>query len=151
MYGTRLNHFAAFARDDWRAWDFLWGRIHGAMRLAALLQLDSQQVDELVEQIVRAEGHDPAWVRGQIPSVTGLTKDVVWDELRSNKIARRAIDALFALLGSQLQTNPAVPKEALWIAALAGRRSPKQLNLIQRCARIAVTPGRWIAQRKLKL
>ena len=80
-----------------------------------------------------------------------LTKNAVLDELRSDNTARRAVDALFAMLGSRLRTDPAVPKEALWISALAARRPPSRLSLIQRCARIAVTPGRWVAQRKLKL
>ena len=56
LYGTRLNHFAAFADPDWRDWDWMWGRMNALARLARLLGLNDDEVNDLTKAILAAEG-----------------------------------------------------------------------------------------------
>ena len=68
LYGTRLNHFAAFADPDWRAWDWMWGRMNALAHLASLLNLTEDEVNDLTKAILAAEGR-------QLPAVQAGHRD----------------------------------------------------------------------------
>ena len=111
LYGTRLNHFAAFADPDWRAWDWMWGRMNALAHLAGLLGLTPDEVNDLTNAILAAEGHQLPAVQAGIGTVMNLTGAQVWEHLRSAGRFPPALDALFDFIRSQAPTNPHLRKE----------------------------------------
>jgi hypothetical protein len=54
LYGLRMHHFAAFGLDEWRAWDWLCGRLDAQVHLARALAGSSPQAPpERAEQVER--------------------------------------------------------------------------------------------------
>lgn len=37
LFGTRLGHFGAFGHEEFREWDWMWGRLDGSLALAAAM------------------------------------------------------------------------------------------------------------------
>ena len=56
LYGTRLGHFGAFGREEWRDWDWGWGRLDAAAQLARAMGMDPERVRDLQQGIWAAEG-----------------------------------------------------------------------------------------------
>ena len=110
LYGTRLNHFAAFADPGWRAWDWMWGRMNALAYLTSLLGLTEEEVNDLTNAILAAEGRQLSAVQAGISTVMNLTSAKMQDDLRSAGRIPPALDALFAFIRSQAPTNPKLPK-----------------------------------------
>ena len=83
LYGTRLNHFAAFADPDWRAWDWTWGRMNALAHLASLLGLTDDEVNDLTNAILAVEGRELPAVQAGISTAMNLTDAQMRDQLRS--------------------------------------------------------------------
>jgi patatin-related protein len=111
LYGTRLNHFAAFADPDWRAWDWTWGRMNALAHLATLLNLTEDEVNDLTNAILAVEGRQLSAVQAGIRTVMNLTGTQMMDYLRSAGRFPPALDALFDFIRSQAPTNPQLRKE----------------------------------------
>jgi patatin-related protein len=111
LYGTRLNHFAAFADPDWRAWDWTWGRMNALAHLATLLGLTEEEVSELTNAILAVEGRQLSAVQAGISTVMNLTGTHMLDYLRSAGRFPPALDALFDFIRSQAPTNPQLREE----------------------------------------
>ena len=111
LYGTRLNHFAAFADPDWRAWDWMWGRMNALAHLASLLGLTEAEVNDLTNAILVVEGRQLSAVQAGISTVMNLTGTQMRDYLRSAGRFPPALDALFGFIRSQAPTNPQLRKE----------------------------------------
>lgn len=111
LYGTRLNHFAAFADPDWRAWDWMWGRMDALAHLAVLLGLTEDEVNDLTNAILAAEDRQLSAVQAGIGTVINLTGTQLRDYLRSAGRFPPALDALFDFIRSQAATNPQLRKE----------------------------------------
>ena len=56
LFGTQVNHFGAFGAVDWRRWDWLLGRLHGAAHLARMLGAGEAWIRETQLAILQAEG-----------------------------------------------------------------------------------------------
>jgi patatin-related protein len=106
LYGTRLNHFAAFADPDWRAWDWMWGRMNALAHLASLLGLTDDEVNDLTNAILAVEGRQLPAVQAGISTAMNLTDAQMRDQLRSAGRFPPALDALFDFIRSQAPTNP---------------------------------------------
>jgi predicted acylesterase/phospholipase RssA len=106
LYGTRLNHFAAFADPDWRAWDWMWGRMNALAHLATLLKLTDQEVSDLTNAILAAEGLPLPAAQAGISKAMNLTSKDMLDHLRSAGRFPPALDALFDFIRSQALTSP---------------------------------------------
>jgi len=111
LYGTRLNHFAAFADPDWRAWDWMWGRLNALAHLANMLSLTDDEVNDLTNAILAVEGRPLSAVQASIRTVMNLTGTQMQDYLRSAARFPPALDALFDFIRSQAPTNPQLRKE----------------------------------------
>ena len=111
LYGTRLNHFAAFADPQWRAWDWMWGRMNALAHLASLLGLDDDEVNDLTNAILAAEGRQLSAVQGGISEVINLTDTKIRDYLRSADRFPPALDALFDFIRSAAPTSPKLQKQ----------------------------------------
>jgi len=55
LFGTQVGHFGAFGAADWRRWDWLMGRLHGAAHLGRLLGADDEWVRETQLAILESE------------------------------------------------------------------------------------------------
>jgi Protein of unknown function (DUF3376)/Patatin-like phospholipase len=55
LFGTQVGHFGAFGATDWRRWDWLMGRLHGAAHLGRLLGADDEWVRETQLAILESE------------------------------------------------------------------------------------------------
>jgi patatin-related protein len=111
LYGTRLNHFAAFADPDWRAWDWMWGRMNALAHLASLLGLTEDEVNALTNAILAVEGRQLPAVQAGIKTVMNLTSTQMMDYLRSAGRFPPALDALFDFIRSNALTNPQLRQE----------------------------------------
>jgi predicted acylesterase/phospholipase RssA len=111
LYGTRLNHFAAFADPDWRAWDWTWGRMNALAHLASLLGLTEDEVNDLTNAILAAEGRQLSAVQARIGTVMNLTGTQMRDYLRSSGRFPPVLDALLDFIRSQAPTNPQLRRE----------------------------------------
>ncbi len=119
LYGTRLHHFAAFAKPDWRRWDWLWGRLNALQHLAQIMELSPADVDELTAAIVVDEGRDLDWVLDQIAVVMGMTPAALNDAMKDDGDLVAGMDALLALARSDPATHPQLPRPLVWIGQLA--------------------------------
>jgi predicted acylesterase/phospholipase RssA len=153
LYGTRLHHFAAFVRPAWRKWDYMWGRLHAAIHLGELLELRPGQVEEIITAIIAAEGTTVDAVTAEIGKVLSLGSGELNTVLRSDDIARPAVDAVLALLNSDRRTSPPVPDAVAsggkWISALTARH-PGSVGAGRRTVRILVSPLRRFLWSKLR-
>lgn len=149
LYGTRLGHFAAFGAPAWRAWDWMWGRLHAATKLAGLLNLSSEEADEIMELIVTAEGHSVQGVSLAIPEVMQATNANVLHVLQQHGQVHLVAGAVFTLLGSDLSTSPPVPAVTRWLAAAGAERAPEDLSVGQHALRAATLPARTWGWRKV--
>jgi patatin-related protein len=111
LYGTRLNHFAAFGDPAWRDWDWMWGRMNALARLATLLGLNDDEVDGLTKAILAAEGRELPAVQNGIATAMNFTGKEIRDHLRSANRFPPALDALFDLLRSDAPTSPRLRTE----------------------------------------
>jgi hypothetical protein len=111
LYGTRLNHFAAFADPDWRAWDWMWGRMNALADLASLLGLTEDEVNDLTNAILAVEGRQLPAVQVGISTVMSLTGTKMLNDLRSADRFPPALDALFDFIRSQAPTSPQLREE----------------------------------------
>jgi patatin-related protein len=111
LYGTRLNHFAAFADPEWRDWDWMWGRMNALAHLARLLNLNDDDINDLTKAILAAENRELAAVQDGIGTAMNLTGTEMRDHLRSANRFPPALDALFDFLRSQAPTSPPLRKE----------------------------------------
>lgn len=149
LYGTRLGHFAAFGRPEWRAWDWLWGRISAVVHLGRLLDLTPAEVDELVLAVVAAEGTSLEDLRSGIARVIGARQEDLLATMRADGILPSALDSVFALLNSTRETAPPLPHPVATAgrtaSLLAARTHPPGGTLRQRIARGATAPirRRW--------
>jgi hypothetical protein len=118
----------------------MWGRLHAAVHLGQLLELEPAQVEEMITAIIAAEGFTVDAVRTGIDTVLGLDRARLLADLRSDDILRPAVDALLALLNSDRKTRPRVPDGVAtagkWISALMARK-PGAIGLGRRMARSA--------------
>ena len=119
LYGTRLNHFAAFGDPAWRSWDWLWGRMNALAQLAHLLGLAASDVDELTTAILAAEGSDLARVRDGIGKVVGVNTEDLLKDLRAASRFPAVFDALFDFLRSQAPTSPPLPSAVIALGRVA--------------------------------
>lgn len=149
LYGTRLGHFAAFGRPEWRAWDWLWGRISAVVHLGRLLDLSPAKVDELVLAVVAAEGTSPDEVRSGIARVFEAKQDDLLATMRADGILPSALDSVFALFNSRRETAPPLPRPVAiagrTASLLAARTHPRGGTMRQRIVRGATAPirRRW--------
>jgi patatin-related protein len=151
LYGTRLNHFAAFADPDWRDWDWMWGRMNALAHLASLLDLDDADVDELTKAILAAENRQLGAVQADIGTVMNLTGEQVWADLRSANRFPAALDALFDFLRSQAPTIPRLNQDLQAVGQFASdllARSGHQGRISHRVLRVvALIPRRMLWKR----
>ena len=65
LYGTQVSHFGAFGAVDWRRWDWMLGRLHGAAHLGRLLGAGPDWIKDTQLAILAAEGSSlPQFVTG---------------------------------------------------------------------------------------
>jgi predicted acylesterase/phospholipase RssA len=152
LYGTRLSHFAAFGRKEWRAWDWMWGRLHAAMHLGRLLELSPDEIDEIVKEIAVAEDTSIDEVNHRIAEVVKASSEELIATIEADGLLPAAADAVLALLGSTVVTSPPVPGPVRgiggWAYALSARR-PTGLSIGKKALRGLLAIPRWYMWRRL--
>lgn len=61
LYGSRASHFAAFGRSEWRAHDWLWGRLDAIAHLGAALGQTREWIEATQEAVLAGDGADPTF------------------------------------------------------------------------------------------
>jgi predicted acylesterase/phospholipase RssA len=150
LYGSRLGHFAAFGRPGWREWDWMWGRLNAAVHLGALLDLSAEEINEIADLILAAEGWTRKALIDEIPFVVAATTDNLMKAMNEDGLLLPATDAMFGLLGSQVATDPKAPGLARWVAVLCAREHPPGLSLAERAVRDLAKPARAMMWRLLE-
>ncbi len=155
LYGTRLAHFAAFGKKEWRRWDWLWGRIHAAVNIGRLLDLPMDQVDAIVTRIVLSEGFTVDAVDERIALVMNATAEDLISAMRAEGIPAILLDSVFEVLESSgRSTNPPLPspvrKIGGWLAAVGSRNRPAHLGALKSVVRALATLPRWLVWRRLR-
>jgi len=151
LYGTRLNHFAAFADPDWRAWDWMWGRMNALAHLATLLHLTEEEVSDLTNAILAVEDSKLSAVQAGISTAMNLTSEDMLNHLRSVGRFPPALDALFDFIRSQAPTSPPLREEIETLGQIASdlfARSGHTGTVSHRVLRvIALIPRRLLWKR----
>jgi patatin-related protein len=80
LRGVELHHFAAFYKNSWRAWDWMWGRLDGSGWLVHIL-LDPARILAVVENRGIEAGQRAAWFASELRSILGLPADQPDDPL----------------------------------------------------------------------
>jgi len=147
LYGTRLNHFAAFGDPAWRDWDWMWGRMNALARLATLLGLNDDEVDGLTKAILAAEGRELPAVQNGIATAMNYTGKEIRDHLRAANRFPPALDALFDLLRSDAPTSPPLRPEihnlgqaVSDLLARSGHEDPVKHHVLRAVALIIRSP-----------
>jgi patatin-related protein len=119
LYGTRLSHFAAFGDPDWRAWDWMWGRMNALTHLASILGLSDDEVNELTTAVLNAEGRQLLEVQSGIGRVLNASTKELLDELRAKDRIPPVLDSLFDLARSKAPTLPSLPPAVMTLGQIA--------------------------------
>lgn len=127
LYGSRWGRFGAFGAPEWRASDWLWGRLDGARQLLELLVPDGPEREALLIRlgaaILAEEGQTLAQVRASAESVRMATATTLWNEFITDldPPTREAIlSKLERIPGDELP-----PATARLVLAAFGRTRPK--------------------------
>jgi len=129
LYGTRLNHFAAFADESWRAWDWMWGRMNALAYLASLLGLSDSELNHLTSAVLEAEGCKLPEVLENIGKVLHADTGDLLKELRAKNRIPPVFDALFEFISSDAPTSPLLPHELIKVGQIASHllaRNPSE-------------------------
>jgi hypothetical protein len=129
LYGTRLNHFAAFADESWRAWDWMWGRMNALAYLASLLGLSGSELNNLTSAVLEAEGCQLPEVLENIGKVLHADTRDLLKELREKDRIPPVFDALFEFISSDAPTFPPLPHELIKVGQIASHllaRNPSE-------------------------
>ena len=176
LFGTRVGHFGAFATDNARAHDWLWGRLDAAAHLTRLVLRDQPDpmVERRIAQVQMATLDDEAGRTGAADGaallarlaaahhqVTGDDRELVRSFLRTD--AGRATATGVARSATRLLTHgcfeavnpaaPTTPARAGWqhtVEAVVAADRPAGLTLGDRIARAFTGPlrsGLWGALR----
>jgi predicted acylesterase/phospholipase RssA len=107
LYGTRLGHFGAFGKEDWRVWDWTWGRLDGAAHLVRILCNGALPPDEVQQEVLSLQNlilacerpsEDPATeqtaMQGQLDVALCAKNADLLRELRSDRDGRRSMSTL---------------------------------------------------------
>lgn len=154
LFGTQLGHFGAFGAEDWRRWDWLMGRLHGATHLGRLLGAGEQWIRETQQAILRAEMRslgDLTTQLGQLsatfPAGPGGSRRAVMymlDQLNLTDAGRETVRGVADRL-IEVSSGPSVEFGA-WTRALAGRRENGHIKdphrRVKRWARWFTQPAR---------
>ncbi|MGW6362449.1 patatin-like protein [Streptomyces sp. NPDC055092] len=161
LYGIRLNHFGAFAKPEWRASDFTWGRLDAAHHLLRLFIPDHQEWQRLEtklhEEILSAEiGKDQMGLNLKAlaePDDSKLFESYLATPSGQNTFSRIVEGALSILAGKGSQIrNPQRLGPGRQDPVLAKLRPPDQTQtaqmlaaavggLAQSAAAVALTAG----------
>jgi hypothetical protein len=82
LYGTRLMHFGAFGKREWRTSDWVWGRLDGVAHLGRLLGLPQAEVDQLQMLVLAAENQTECGLAQAVSKVSQETGEGLLDKLR---------------------------------------------------------------------
>ncbi|MFC7760040.1 DUF3376 domain-containing protein [Catellatospora bangladeshensis] len=75
LYGTQVNHFAAFGLPQWRDWDWLCGRLDAVAHLGAALDASPEWIKSTQAAVLAAEGSDPDDYAQRIKAMRGVDTD----------------------------------------------------------------------------
>ncbi|MDR7252625.1 hypothetical protein J2X46_001601 [Nocardioides sp. BE266] len=138
LYGSRWGHFGAFGADDWRASDWLWGRLDGGRQLVELLVDPGDEREDLLQRLGKAildeEGETLDAVQGSASSVRNATATSLWKAF-VKELKSPTRDAIFAKL-ERLPSQNLPPDAAAMVLAAVGRKRPES------------TKEKWFARRK---
>lgn len=123
LYGDRFMNFGAFARDSFKDWDWMWGRLDGAITLAkALLPADLpdarrvQLIDALVDEILVDCEVTREAVYERCVEVLGMRPGALIASARDS--GETELNGLIDDAASMLSHNPAVesvPRVVRWV------------------------------------
>jgi predicted acylesterase/phospholipase RssA len=145
LFGTQLSRLGAFGATEWRAWDWLIGRLHGVAHLGRLLGADDKWISQTQQAVLRAEGYDSDHLEAKIEQL-GRLHHAADDQWKALPIVaaelRRTGDgeqALPGLINRVLDIAPMVTPSGDWLrtvlASELGNRDRGQSSLLRRFAR----------------
>jgi hypothetical protein len=149
LYGTQVAHFGAFGAVEWRRWDWLMGRLHGAAHLGSMLGADESWIKETQVLILEAEGWSYADFVNRIrrldrdfPAEPGRQAlATMHRDLNATEEGRHTIQGLLDRL---VDVSPGLPASgADWVRAVAAREGEPPGRLL-RWVRWLTAPARQV-------
>ncbi|CUR57487.1 hypothetical protein NOCA1130054 [metagenome] len=119
LYGTRFGHFGAFGTQEFRDWDWMWGRIDAALTLGPAMlagapgmtdDLRKSLVDDVIVEILRDHGREPGDVQGLTAAVVKLNAGQLVARARAS--SQTDFDAVIDDIGALLENNPLITRAA---------------------------------------
>lgn len=145
LFGTQLNRLGAFGSTEWRAWDWLVGRLHGVAHLGRLLGANDTWIGQTQQAVLRAEGYDSEYVRSKLEQLGRLHRatDDQWKALRTVAAELRKTgdgeQALPGLVNRVLDIAPVITPSGDWLQTVLAEdfdvREHGQSSLLRRFAR----------------
>jgi predicted acylesterase/phospholipase RssA len=119
LYGTRFGHFGAFGTDDFRDWDWMWGRLDAALTLAPAILHDAHGstadekqglINDVVEEILTEHGRRPEEIQSLTAVVVGLRSGQLVAQARASN--QTDFDGVIDDIGALLVNNPLITRAA---------------------------------------
>ena len=142
LYGTTVGHFGGFLDEDWRRWDYLWGRLDGSAQLMRLLDAPPDVLAPHQQLVLAAESSSQAELLDGLTKLSDDKNDLVADKLRTPQgqaIVRNTLQAVLrVLLRPERSPRPKGWRRLLWVAATGA--APH--GLVETVARWLMRPAR---------
>lgn len=81
LYGTQVNHFAAFGLPRWRDWDWLCGRLDAVTHLGAALNATPEWIKATQAAVLAAEGSSAAEFATRMTTMRGICAGQLHQEM----------------------------------------------------------------------
>jgi patatin-related protein len=152
LYGTQAAHFGAFGRDNWRRWDWTWGRLDAVSHLGRVIGRDlgwpENEIENWIKKtqaaVLEREGRTVVGMRRRLERVANLNLPRILRVLRTDPEGQETLqllaDRAIGLVGTLEQ--PALATAGKWFKALVQRHNPPELTSTQKVLRWFAYPVR---------
>ncbi|GAA3129575.1 DUF3376 domain-containing protein [Streptosporangium carneum] len=152
LYGIRFQHFGAFIDRDWRASDFVWGRLDAAHHLLCLFDLDDETREDterrLHQAILDAEDHSREEMTKNLADLLQCDGDLmkgIYAKRSGKDTARTLSNSIVRLLSA----HP--PKNAARTTGVADKVRPHWQKFIRIARPVFVAEEKQLEQHERNL
>lgn len=103
LWGTQAHHFGAFGLKEWRAWDWMLGRLDAVQHLGTLLGADVDWIRSRQADVIMTELRASDELEAEIAKLEEETKSATLDKERANELAAKLKDARATALTAKLK------------------------------------------------
>ena len=103
LWGTQAHHFGAFGLKEWRAWDWMLGRLDAVQHLGTLLGANVDWIRSRQADVIMTELSASDEVEAEIANLEAEIQSAAGDTDRANEVAARLTEAKAKALAAKLK------------------------------------------------